>query len=333
MCQYSVEEMDGIPTKWHAIHLTTRAAGGAGLVMAEATAVSPEGRISPWDLGIWNDEQCAAFERTVDFITDQHVTPAIQLAHAGRKASHDRPWTGGEALGKEEGGWEIVAPSPIPYDDESTLPTELSPQDINGLVDAFATASRRSVEAGFRVIELHFAHGYLVSEFLSPLSNVREDDYGGTFDNRCRFPLDVVSSVRKVIPEAVPLIVRLSATEYVEGGWDIDSTLRLSHRLRDLGVDMIDCSSGGNSRHQNMNPYPEYQVPFASRIRKEAGILTGAVGLITRPMQAEEILRRGDADVVLLGRELLRNPYWAMTAQKELDGETSLWPNQYLSAT
>ena len=333
MCQYSVEEMDGIPTKWHAIHLTTRAAGGAGLVMAEATAVSPEGRISPWDLGIWNDEQCAAFGRTVDFISAQCATPAIQLAHAGRKASHDRPWTGGEALGKEEGGWEIVAPSPIPYDDESTLPTELSPQDINGLVDAFATASRRSVEAGFRVIELHFAHGYLVSEFLSPLSNVREDDYGGTFDNRCRFPLDVVSSVRKVIPEAVPLIVRLSATEYVEGGWDIDSTLRLSHRLRDLGVDMIDCSSGGNSRHQNMNPYPEYQVPFASRIRKEAGILTGAVGLITRPMQAEEILRRGDADVVLLGRELLRNPYWAMTAQKELDGETSLWPNQYLRAT
>jgi 2,4-dienoyl-CoA reductase-like NADH-dependent reductase (Old Yellow Enzyme family) len=301
--------------------------------MAEATAVSPEGRISPWDLGIWNDEQCVAFERMVDFISTQSATPAIQLAHAGRKASQDRPWNGGEALGKEKGGWEIVAPSPIAYDDESIVPTELSPQRIEDIVDAFTTASRRSVEAGFRVIELHFAHGYLGSEFLSPLSNVREDDYGGSFDNRCRFPLDVVRSVREVIPETMPLIVRLSVTEYVDGGWDIDSTLKLTHRLRELGVDMIDCSSGGNSPHQNMNPYPEYQVPFASRIRKETNILTGAVGLITRPVQAEEILTRGDADVVLMGRELLRNPYWTMTAQKKLDGETSVWPNQYVRAS
>lgn len=332
MCQYSVDDADGVATDWHMVHLGTRAVGGAGLVMAEASAVSPEGRISPQDLGIWSDEHASALEPITSFISSQGATPSIQLAHAGRKASHKRPWEGGDVLKKDDGGWNIVGPSPLEYDEGWVVPDELSIEDIDSIVSDFSAAALRSVQAGFKVLELHLAHGYLACEFMSPLSNNRKDIYGGSLENRCRLPLDIVAGVRKVIPESVPLLARISATEYMSDGWSLNDSIELSGWLKNEGVDMIDCSSGGNSPTQDLDPFPGYQVPFSAAIKREVDILTGAVGLITDASQAEQTLRNGDADVILLGRELLRNPYWALNAQVELDDSDSVWPSQYVRA-
>ena len=332
MCQYSANNEDGIATDWHMVHLGTRAVGGAGLVMAEATAVSPEGRISPQDLGIWSDEQASVLQPIASFIDSQGATPSIQLAHAGRKASHKRPWEGGDVLPKEDGGWDIVGPSSLEFDEGWVVPDELTMEDIDSVVSDFSISAVRSVEAGFRVLELHLAHGYLACEFMSPLSNNRKDSYGGTLRNRCRLPIDIVSAVRKAIPEAMPLLVRISATEYMSDGWSLEDSIELSGWLKEEGVDMIDCSSGGNSPSQNLEAFPGYQVPFAAAIKREVGILTGAVGLITDASQAEQTLRNGEADAILLGRELLRNPYWPLNAQVELDGQDSVWPPQYVRA-
>jgi len=329
MCQYSAEGMDGKCCQWHLVHYGTRAVGGAGLVMVEATSVQPEGRITPWDLGLWSDGQMEQLKEVVDTIVSRGSTPAIQLAHAGRKASHKQPWVGGDYLAPDQGGWEIVGPSPLPYEDAWGTPKQLSVEDIDGVVADFASAAQRSVDVGMKVIELHMAHGYLGCEFLSPLSNKRQDQYGGSLENRARFAMQTVKAIRKQIPENMPLFVRVSATEYMEGGWDIDECVELARWMRDEGVDLIDCSSGGNSPDQTLKPFPGYQVQFASRIKKEAGILTGAVGLITSPGQAEKILVDGEADVILMARELLRNPYWPLIARDELDDDTSEWPLQY----
>ena len=314
------------------VHLGTRAVGGAGLVMAEASAVSPEGRISPQDLGLWSEDQAAAFEPIVGFIDSQGATPSIQLAHAGRKASHPQPWNGGEVLRSDNGGWDIVGPSPIPFEEDWITPSQLSLEDIENVVSDFALSAKRAVESGFRVIELHLAHGYLACEFMSPLSNMREDKYGGSLKNRCRFALEITSSVRSVIPDGMPLMVRISATEYMDNGWSLDDSVELSGWLKEEGVDLIDCSSGGNAADQNLDPFPGYQVPFSSRIRREVDIPTGAVGLITDASQAEQTLRNGDADVILLARELLRNPYWPLKARDELDDVDDLLPDQYVRA-
>ena len=330
MCQYSANNKDGVPTDWHMVHLGTRAVGGAGLVMAEASAVSPEGRISPQDLGLWSDDQAAAFEPIVECLDSQGATPSIQLAHAGRKASHTQPWNGGEVLRSDNGGWDIVGPSPIPFEEDWIIPSQLSLEDIENVVSDFALSAKRAVESGFRAIELHLAHGYLACEFMSPLSNTREDKYGGALKNRGRLALEVTSSVRSVIPDGMPLMVRISATEYMDNGWSIDDSVEQSGWLKEEGVDLIDCSSGGNAADQNLDAFPGYQVPFSSRIRREVDIRTGAVGLITDPSQAEQTLRNGDADVILLGRELLRNPYWPLKARDELDHNDDLWPDQYV---
>ena len=332
MCQYSVDKTDGVATDWHMVHLGTRAVGGAGLVMVEASAVSPEGRISPQDVGIWSDRHAEALEPIVAFLATQGALSAIQLAHAGRKASHFRPWDNGEVLLPKDGGWDIVGPSSIPYEADWVTPNQLGIEDIDRIVSDFAESASRSVDAGFKVIELHFAHGYLACEFMSPISNSRSDNYGGSLKNRCRFPLEIVSAVRKVIPDSMPLLARISSTEYMESGWKIDDSIELAGWMKSEGVDMIDCSSGGNSPDQDLDPFPGYQVPFASRIRREVDIPTGAVGLITDASQAEQTLRNGDADVILLGRELLRNPYWPLYARDELDGVDDLWPRQYVRA-
>ena len=332
MCQYSSQGNDGHPTDWHLVHLGTRAVGGAGLVMFEATAVNPVGRISPQDLGIWSDDHIDSFSRIVKFIKGQGSSPAIQLAHAGRKASHESPWLGGDMLMPDVGGWEIDGPSAIAYDDSWSVPNELTLEGIDGIIEDFVSAAQRSISAGFEVIELHLAHGYLACEFMSPLSNSRTDRYGGSLNDRCRFAVDIASAVRNVIPEGMPLIARISATEYMQDGWNLNDSIELSGWLKDVGVDMIDCASGGNAAKQELDPYPGYQVPFAKRIKDEVGILTGAVGLLTDPYQCEQTLRSGDADVILLGRELLRNPYWALSAQVTLDNEDSVWPNQYVRA-
>lgn len=329
MCQYSSDTEDGKCGPWHLVHYGTRAVGGAGLVMVEASAVQPEGRITPWDLGLWSDGQMEPLREVVESIDSRGSTPAIQLAHAGRKASHKRPWEGGAYLGLQEGGWEIVGPSPLPYEDSWGTPKELSIEDIDAVVADFVSAANRAVDVGMRAIELHMAHGYLACEFLSPMSNKRQDHYGGGLENRARFTLQVVKAVRNTIPESMPLFVRVSATEYVEGGWDVDECVELCRWLGEEGVDLIDCSSGGNSPDQTLKPYPGYQVQFASRIRKDVDILTGAVGLITTPEQAEKVLADGEADVVLLGRELLRNPYWPHQARAALDEEFTGWPSPY----
>ncbi|MDA0263262.1 MAG: NADH:flavin oxidoreductase/NADH oxidase [Chloroflexi bacterium] len=328
MCQYSSETEDGRCSPWHSIHYGTRAVGGAGLVMLEASAIRPDGRITPWDLGMWDESHVAAAGPVADVITANGAVPAIQLAHAGRKASHHKPWEGGTQLTDGEGGWESVAPSPISFQEDWNVPRELTIEDISQLVDDFAESARLSVNAGMKVIELHMAHGYLGCEFLSPLSNHRTDRYGGSLENRTRFPLEATRAVRNAIPDSMPLFVRVSATEYMDNGWDVDECVEFSRSLKDVGVDLIDCSSGGNSSTQQLTPYPGYQVQFAARIKSEAEMATGAVGLITEPAQAEKILDNGEADVILLARELLRNPYWPIHAQTELDGSAS-WPSQY----
>ncbi len=330
MCQYSAE--DGHANDWHLIHIGGFATGGAGLVMSEATAVVPEGRISPQDLGIWDDGQVDALRRITDFVHAQGAVAGIQLAHAGRKASTYRPWEGRAAVPPAEGGWtDVWAPSAIPFSDDYPQPRELTESGIRSVVDAFRSAAARSLEAGFRVAEVHAAHGYLLHQFLSPLSNQRTDCYGGSFENRIRLLLEVVAAVREVWPDRLPLLVRISATDWVEGGWTPEESVELARRLRESGVDLIDCSTGGLVPGAQIPVGPNYQVPFAERIRREAGIPTSAVGLITEPEQADRIVRDGSADIVLLGRELLRQPRWPLLAAQRLGAEIA-WPPQYARA-
>lgn len=327
MCQYSSH--DGIADDWHLVHLGSRAVGGAGLVITEATAVQPEGRISPQDLGIYKEEHVEALARITRFIREQGAVAGVQLAHAGRKASTARPWEGGGPVGRDQGGWvPIVGPSPLAFDEGYQTPEAMDAAGIASVVEAFSVAARRSLEAGFEVIELHAAHGYLLHQFLSPLSNQRDDAYGGSFENRTRLVREVVEAVRREWPERLPLLVRLSATDWVEGGWDIDQSVALARLLKPLGVDMIDCSSGGLVPHVRIPVGPGYQVAFAERIRREADIPTGAVGLITEPGHADGIVRDGQADLVLLARELLRDPYWPRRAARKLGREITP-PAQY----
>ncbi len=326
MCEYSSE--DGFANDWHLVHLGSRAVGGAGLVIAEATAVSPEGRITPDDLGIWKDAHIDFLKRITSFITAQGSVPGIQLAHAGRKASHTSPWKGNRALTQEEGGWTTMAPSAIPFKEDDPLPEAMSIEDIEQLKKDFRDATIRALEAGFKVIELHAAHGYLLNEFLSPLSNHRTDSYGGSFENRVRLLLEVVEIVRSVFTEMLPLFVRISATEWVEGGWSIEDSVQLAKLFKDRAVDVIDCSSGGNTHNQKITVKPLYQVPFAEKIKKEAGMLTAAVGMITTAEQCEEILQRGQADLVIMARQLLRDPYFPLHAAKKLNIDMP-WPVQY----
>lgn len=330
MCQYSSEE--GFANAWHLIHLGSRAVGGAGLVFTEAAAVEARGRISPQDLGIWEDRHIAFLRRITDFIHSQGSVAGIQLAHAGRKAATARPWEGGKPLSPEEDGWrEIVAPSAEPFHTGYTVPIELDEAGIAGVVEAFRQAARRSLEAGFDVVEIHGAHGYLLHQFLSPLSNKRADAYGGSFRNRTRLVWEIVEAVRREWPERLPLFLRISATDWAEGGWDIEQSVELAQEAYARGIDLIDVSSGGTVYGAQIPVGPGYQTPFAERIRREAGILTGAVGLITSPVQADHILRTGQADLVLLAREMLRDPYWPRRAAQELKQEITP-PPQYARA-
>jgi 2,4-dienoyl-CoA reductase-like NADH-dependent reductase (Old Yellow Enzyme family) len=329
MCQYSSE--DGMPNDWHLVHLGSRAVGGAALVMVEATAVSPEGRISPWDSGMWSDKHTGGFGRITAFIKAQDSVPGIQLAHAGRKASIDVPWRGDEPLSPEQGGWQPMAPSPLPFQERSPVPAEMTHQDMEDVASQFRAAAQRSVQAGFEVLELHMAHGYLLHEFLSPLSNHRKDDFGGSLENRERFPLKVAANVREVWPEPLPLFVRISCTDWVEGGWDLAQSIDFCRRLKDLGIDLIDCSSGGLVPGALIPAGPGYQTPFAAAIRREVGMPTGTVGYITEPVQAEQIVATGQADVVILAREMLRHPYWPLHAAWRLSADIP-WPNQYRRA-
>ena len=326
MCQYSAE--DGFANDWHLVHLGSRAVGGAGLIIQEATAVSPEGRISPEDLGIWKDEHLPMLRRINDFIMAQGSVPGIQLAHAGRKASTYRPWTGDGVVPANAGGWPVVGPSDTAFTDDYPQPEVLDAAGIQKVIADFRAAAGRALAAGYQVVELHAAHGYLLHEFLSPLSNQRTDEYGGSFENRIRLLLEVVAATREVWPDELPLLVRLSATDWTEGGWNADETVQLAAILKTRGVDLIDCSTGGNVPQAPIPVGPGYQVQFAERIKAEAGILTGAVGLITTPAEAEAILASGQADVVLLAREFLREPYFALTAAQDL-GVDVPWPAQY----
>ena len=327
MCQYS--SVDGFATDWHLVHLGSRAVGGAAAVILEATAVSPEGRISPHDLGLWKDEHIAMLSRITRFIVEHGAVPGIQLAHAGRKASVDAPWRGGRVLGEHEGGWRpIYAPSAEPFSSRTPVPVALDHGDIARIIGDFQRAAARAVEAGFQVVELHGAHGYLLHEFLSPISNTRTDEYGGTFENRVRFAVETVDAVREVWPATLPLLMRLSATEWTSGGWDIEQSVALSRLLRTRGVDLIDTSTGGNVAGAKIPVGPGYQVEFAERIRADTGMPTGAVGVITNASQADEIIRSGKADVVVLARQLLRDPYWPLRAAHELSVDVP-WPPQY----
>jgi 2,4-dienoyl-CoA reductase-like NADH-dependent reductase (Old Yellow Enzyme family) len=330
MCQYTAA--GGLANAWHVVHYGSRAVGGAGLVMVEATAVLPQGRISPNDLGLWNDTQIEPLARIVRFVEEHGAVAGLQLAHAGRKASTRPPWKGGEPAPVAEGGWEdVVAPSAEPYAAGHRTPQALDETGIHGIIRAFADAARRARSAGMHVVELHAAHGYLLHEFLSPLSNHRTDAYGGSFENRVRLVREVARAVRTVWPEKLPLFARLSATDWVEGGWDIGQTVELARLLKDDGVDLVDCSSGGNFSGARVPLAPGYHVPFAEEVRRRAGVATAAVGLITDAAQADEIVRSGKADLVLLGRELLRDPYWPLHAAISL-GQPGHWPAQYLRA-
>ena len=317
MCQYSAH--NGAPNDWHLVHLGSRAVGGAGLVIAEASAITPVGRISPEDAGIYLDSHIEAWHRITRFIREQGAATCMQLAHAGRKASTAAPWRGGRPLTPKEGGWlPVSAPSAIPFGDEYAKPDALDLNGIHAVPEAFRKAASRSLEAGFDIIEVHAAHGYLLHQFLSPLSNQRMDRYGGSFENRIRLCLEVIESVRSVWPDRLPLFVRISATDWIEGGWDINQSIELARRIRPLGVDLVDCSSGGLLPNTQIPVEPGYQVQFSERIRAEAQIATGAVGLISEPQHAQQILGEGKADMVLLGREFLRDPYWPLRAQQAL---------------
>lgn len=326
MCMYSSE--NGFSNNWHLVHLGTRAVGGAGLIITEATAVSPEGRISPDDLGIWKDEHVNGLSEIVHFLKEQGSTPGIQLAHAGRKASTASPWKGRKLLREGEGGWATVAPSAIPFFEGNPAPLALDEAGLNKVIGDFRAGAKRALAAGFEVIEVHAAHGYLLHEFLSPLSNTRTDEYGGSFENRSRLLLQVITAVREVWPRELPLFVRISATDWAEGGWNETESVQLARLLKENEVDLIDCSSGGLVPNVTIPAEKGYQVDFARKIRHEAGILSGAVGLITDADQAEEILQKKQADLIFLGRELLRNPYFPLEAAKKLGAEIN-WPSQY----
>lgn len=326
MCQYS--SANGMPTDWHLVHLGSRAVGGAGLVMQEATAVSPEGRISPSDAGIWSDAHAEAYKRITAFIKSQGAVAGIQLAHAGRKASTAEPWNGGKEVEIENGGWETVAPSAEAFAGDYPMPREMTKTDIEKATNDFVAATKRALNAGFEVIELHAAHGYLFHEFLSPLSNKRGDEYGGGLENRMRFPLEAARKVRATVPENLPVFVRISATDWTNGGWDLEQSIEFCKGLKEIGIDLIDVSTGGNVPNAQIPVAPNYQVSFAAEIRKRIGIKTGAVGMITEPQQAENILLKGEADAILMAREFLRDPYFPFAAAKELGGEVAV-PKQY----
>jgi 2,4-dienoyl-CoA reductase-like NADH-dependent reductase (Old Yellow Enzyme family) len=329
MCQYS--SRDGFANEWHLVHLGSRAAGGAAMVISEATAVSPEGRISTDDLGIWKDEHIPYLRTITKFISGQGSVPAIQLAHAGRKASHAAPWNGDHLLPVGQGGWKPVAPSAISFSPDNAIPAALNTEGINKVREDFIVAAKRAVEAGFRILELHAAHGYLLHEFLSPLSNKRTDEYGGSFENRIRLLAEISEGIRKAVPDEYPLFVRISSTDWVDGGWTVDDSINLARILQGTGVDLMDCSSGGNIPGVRIALEPGYQVRFSETIRKETGILTAAVGLITTAVQAENILEKGQADLILMAREFLRNPYFPLHAAFELS-EDIAWPKQYIRA-
>jgi len=327
MCQYSAT--DGVPNDWHFQHLGCRAVGGAGFVFAEATNVEARGRITPYCTGLWNDEQRDAFARIARFVKAQGAVAGIQLGHAGRKGSSARPWEGGKGLSPAQGGWPIIAPSAIPFGESHPVPQEMDEKAIAATVATFAATARRAREAGFDVIELHGAHGYLISTFLSPVTNRRNDRYGGSFENRVRFLLEVVDAVRSEWPDERPLFVRISSTDWIDGGWDLESSVKLAQLLKAGGkVDLIDCSSGGVDPRQKVNAFPGYQVPFAAAIRSRAGIATGAVGLISSPDMAEQIVASGQADLVVMARALLNDPYWPLHAAKVLKAKIP-WPPQY----
>ena len=327
MCQYSAT--DGVPNDWHFQHLASRAVGGAGIVFAEATNVEARGRITPYCTGLWNDEQRDAFARTVRFVKAQGAVAGIQLGHAGRKASCARPWEGGKGLAPAQGGWQVIAPSAIPFGEGHPVPREMDGKTIAASVALFAAAARRAREAGFDVVELHGAHGYLISTFLSPVTNQRNDRYGGSFDNRVRFLLEVVDAVRTEWPDDKPLFVRISCSDWIDGGWDIESSVRLAQLLKAGGkVDLIDCSSGAVDPRQKVKAYPGYQVPFSAAIRSRTGIATGAVGMISSPDMAEQILASGEADLIIMARALLNDPYWPLHAAKALKAKIP-WPKQY----
>lgn len=326
MCQYSAK--DGFANDWHLVHLGSRAVGGAGLIIQEATSVSPEGRISPDDLGLWSDDHIAKLKDIADFIHSQNAHFGVQLAHAGRKASHASPWKGSKQLNESEGGWTTVGPSAIAFGENETAPEELTLDGIKKVVDDFRSAAIRAHKAGYDVIEIHAAHGYLIHQFLSPLCNTRNDNYGGSFENRTRLLLEVIHAVQQVWPREKPIFVRISATDWAEGGWDVDDSIALSRLLKESNIDVIDCSSGGAVRHQKITLGPGYQVPFAERVRRDASISTAAVGLITEAEQAEQILSEGKADLILIARESLRDPHFPLHAAHVL-GEEITWPLQY----
>jgi len=329
MCEYS--STDGFANDWHLVHLGSRAVGGAGLVFTEATAVSPEGRITPEDLGIWDDAHIEFLTRITGFLKSQGAVPGMQIAHAGRKGSTQKPWVGSSKLSPEEGAWVPDAPSAVAYSDQYPFPKALSKEGIRNVVEDFASAARRALQAGFQVLEIHAAHGYLIHEFNSPLSNQRTDEYGGSFENRTRLAREIVSAIRKQWPEHLPLFIRISATDWKEGGWDVGQSVQLAKQLGPLGVDLIDCSSAGLVPDQKIVAGPGFQVPFAERIRREAGILTSAVGLIETRGQVAEILAKNQADLVMMAREFLRDPYWPLHAASALGHKIS-WPAQYLRA-
>ncbi|WP_041682752.1 NADH:flavin oxidoreductase/NADH oxidase [Pusillimonas sp. T7-7] len=326
MCQYSAD--DGMPNTWHVVHLGSRAVGGAGLVMVEAASVAPDARISDKDIGIWNSAQVDQFRQITEFVKSQGAAPAIQLAHAGRKGSTQVPWLGRNAVPVHEGGWSTVGPSNTPFNDIYTVPREMTVQDIHRVINEFTDAAQRSLAAGFEVLELHMGHGYLLHQFLSPLSNTRNDDYGGGFEQRIAFPLQLTKAVREVWPDHLPLFVRISATDWIDGGWSVEDSIAFASLLASAGVDLVDCSSGSVVPDSRGPAAPGFQAPLAAAVRKGANIATAAVGLITEPQQAEDILASGQADLIFLARALLRDPYWPLRAQQELDGVNS-WPIQY----
>ena len=328
MCQYSAP--DGLPNEWHSHHLATRAVGGAGIVCVEASHVEARGRITKYCLGLWNDAQRDCLAAIAAFVAQQGAVPGIQLAHAGRKGSVSRPWEGTQPLQSNDGAWETLAPSPLPYADGFPAPREMDASLIAEVIDAFRRAALRAYEAGFKFLELHAGHGYLLHQFLSPLTNRRTDRFGGSRENRMRFLIETVTAVRAVWPRELPLSVRLSVTDWVDAGWDVDNSIALAHVLQATGnVDLIDASSGGLDPRQRIPVHPGYQVPFAERIRRETGIATAAVGLISSPETAEEIIANGRADLVVLGRMLLNDPYWPLHAAKTLHAESVAWPVQY----
>jgi 2,4-dienoyl-CoA reductase-like NADH-dependent reductase (Old Yellow Enzyme family) len=330
MCQYSSD--DGFASDWHLVHLGQRAVGGAAVVFTEATAVTPEGRISPQDLGIWKDDHVEYMSRIARFLNSHGAVSGVQLAHAGRKASTAAPWKGGQYLSESEGGWRpIYAPSALPFSEKAVEPQRLDKAGLARICKAFGEAAQRVLAAGFQVIELHGAHGYLINEFLSPLSNNRSDEYGGSFENRTRFLREITAEVRRVWPERLPIFLRISATDWTENGWTVEDSVALARMMKPLGVDLFDCSSGGNVPGVRIPVGPGYQIPFSNQVRREASVLTGSVGMITSAAQADQIIRNGEADIVLLAREFLRDPYWPLHAAKVL-GVDVPWPNQYLRA-